>query len=178
MRAVLARNVQSADVRAGSAEAIPLADASADAAFVGEAFHWFDSAAAVGELARVLRPGAPVLVCFNHWASLEPELPEEFVLVLREAQATLPEPGGPKAHSGLWQAGFTGAPFAPLEEATYAHEWVTTAESLVAFYVSISSMGALPPDERLALRARLLSLLADVPYRFDIEARVFRTVRQ
>jgi SAM-dependent methyltransferase len=37
---------------AGSAEAIPLEDASMDAVFVGEAFHWFDPAAAIPELAR------------------------------------------------------------------------------------------------------------------------------
>ena len=31
-------------------------DQSVDAVFVGEAFHWFDPASAIGELARVLRP--------------------------------------------------------------------------------------------------------------------------
>src|SRR5207248_3608785 len=67
MRAVLARNVPEADVLAGGAEEIPLGDASADAAFVAEAFHWFDSAAAVRELARVLRPGGALVVCFNDW---------------------------------------------------------------------------------------------------------------
>ncbi|MGE5433280.1 MAG: class I SAM-dependent methyltransferase, partial [Candidatus Doudnabacteria bacterium] len=41
---------------AGSAEAIPLDDQSVDAVFVGEAFHWFDPASAIGQLARVLRP--------------------------------------------------------------------------------------------------------------------------
>src|ERR1051325_2883871 len=40
---------------AGAAEAIPLEDASVDAVFAGEAFHWFDHAVAIGEVARVLR---------------------------------------------------------------------------------------------------------------------------
>ena len=42
---------------AGSAEAIPLGDGSVDAAFVGEAFHWFDPAAAIPELVRVSATG-------------------------------------------------------------------------------------------------------------------------
>lgn len=42
MRALLAELVPRAEVLAGSAEAIPLDDASVDGAFVAEAFHWFD----------------------------------------------------------------------------------------------------------------------------------------
>jgi len=57
MRAVLSE--RSPDVRAlaGYGEAIPLADASADAVFVSSAWHWMDEARAVPEIARVLRPG-------------------------------------------------------------------------------------------------------------------------
>ena len=67
MRAVLAG--RSADVRvlAGTAERMPLPDDSADAVFVGDAFHWFDGAAAVAELDRVLRPGGGVALLWNRW---------------------------------------------------------------------------------------------------------------
>ena len=39
LRAILAERVPEADVRAGSAESIPLADAEVDAVFTGQAFH-------------------------------------------------------------------------------------------------------------------------------------------
>ncbi|MFL6014086.1 MAG: class I SAM-dependent methyltransferase, partial [Gaiellaceae bacterium] len=41
LRAVLAERVPEADVHAGAAEAIPLTNASVDAVFAGQAFHWF-----------------------------------------------------------------------------------------------------------------------------------------
>jgi SAM-dependent methyltransferase len=45
-----------------TAEQIPVRDAVADLATVGAAFHWFDQARAVAELARVLRAGAGLAV--------------------------------------------------------------------------------------------------------------------
>jgi SAM-dependent methyltransferase len=47
---------------AATAERLPLPDAIADLATVGAAFHWFDQGRAIAELARVLRPGAGLVV--------------------------------------------------------------------------------------------------------------------
>jgi len=58
MRAILAHRLPAARTLAGSAEALPLQDASVDAVTVGSAFHWFDRAVALAEIKRVLRaPG-------------------------------------------------------------------------------------------------------------------------
>ena len=70
MREVLAERSPGADVRAGWAEAMPLPDASADAVFVSTAWHWFDPARAVPEIARVLRPGGRLGVI---WTSRDRE---------------------------------------------------------------------------------------------------------
>jgi SAM-dependent methyltransferase len=50
---------------AGSAERIPLPDASVDAVLVGQAFHWFDPAVAGAEIGRVLRPGGVLGALWN-----------------------------------------------------------------------------------------------------------------
>jgi SAM-dependent methyltransferase len=49
----------------GTAEAIPLPDASVDAVFAGQAFHWFDHGRALPEIVRVLRPGGTVALIWN-----------------------------------------------------------------------------------------------------------------
>jgi ubiquinone/menaquinone biosynthesis C-methylase UbiE len=56
MRDLLSPLCPSADVLAGRAEDIPLAEASVDAVFVAEAFHGFDDERALAEIARVLKP--------------------------------------------------------------------------------------------------------------------------
>lgn len=178
MRRVLERLVPDAEVVPGSAEEIPLADASVGAVFVAEAFHWFDSAAAVREIARVLRGGGTLLVCFNHWLSgLQPPIGVDAEAALEARWSRLPAPGGPKVDSGAWQLGFSDAPFTPLEEHRYEHEWLASRDDVAAYYLSTSSMGALPEDEREELRLELLDALADVEYRLSLEARAFTTVR-
>ncbi|MDP9101677.1 MAG: class I SAM-dependent methyltransferase [Actinomycetota bacterium] len=49
----------------GTAERIPLAEASVDAVLVGQAFHWFDPVAALPEVVRVLRPGGVLGLLWN-----------------------------------------------------------------------------------------------------------------
>src|SRR4051794_41052871 len=49
----------------GSAEAIPLPDASVDAVLAGNAMHWFDMATAGPEIARVLTPGGVLAGLWN-----------------------------------------------------------------------------------------------------------------
>jgi SAM-dependent methyltransferase len=65
MRAKLAGAVPAIRVLAGRAEDIPAADRCADVVVVGQAFHWFDAAPALEEIARVLRPGGILGLLWN-----------------------------------------------------------------------------------------------------------------
>ena len=48
---------------AGTAERVPLADASIDGVLVGQAWHWFDPASAVAEVRRSCGPAGPSGCC-------------------------------------------------------------------------------------------------------------------
>jgi SAM-dependent methyltransferase len=54
------------------AESIPLPDESVDAAFAGQAYHWFDRGRAVPELHRVLGPGGGLALLWNWWDERDP----------------------------------------------------------------------------------------------------------
>jgi SAM-dependent methyltransferase len=64
--------VPEAEALEGPAEAIPLPDAGVDAAFAGQAFHWFDRARALPELHRVLRPAGGLVLLWNWWDERDP----------------------------------------------------------------------------------------------------------
>ena len=68
MRAEFARQVPAERVALhdGTAEAIPLPDASVDAVVAGSAFHWFAPDRALPEIARVLRPGGTLTALWTH----------------------------------------------------------------------------------------------------------------
>jgi SAM-dependent methyltransferase len=80
MRAQLALAVPEATALEGSAESIPARDGSADVVASAQAFHWFDHAQALPEIARVLRPGGRLAVVWNTrddrdpWMSLLSEI--------------------------------------------------------------------------------------------------------
>jgi ubiquinone/menaquinone biosynthesis C-methylase UbiE len=57
--------VPEAIVREGTAEDIPLADASLDAVLVAQAWHWVDQDLALPSVARVLKPGGTLGLVWN-----------------------------------------------------------------------------------------------------------------
>jgi SAM-dependent methyltransferase len=151
---------------AGSAEAIPLEDASMDAVFVGEAFHWFDPAAAIPELARVLRSGGGLAVGSTHWWETEPPLPDAALQLLSGPwERSQPQRRPP------WDDAFAGPPFEPLRYERDDDELTVGPDELLTLYSTTSSLAALPEDERDALFTRVRPLLDesyDLPLRHEL----------
>jgi SAM-dependent methyltransferase len=148
---------------AGSAEAIPLEDSSVDAVFVGEAFHWFDPAAAIGEVARVLRPHGGLAIFWTHWWETEPPLPDEALELLSEPyERSRPQRRPP------WDEAFAASPFEPLRYERAEDELTIDPDALLTLYSTTSSLAALPGGEREALFARVRPLLAG-PYRLPLK---------
>ena len=143
------------DVRAGAAEAIPAEDASVDAVFVGEAFHWFDAAAAIAEIARVLRPRGGLAIVWVHWWETEPPLPDAALELLSEPYLRFSAQRGPR-----WDDAFADSPFEPLQYRRLEDAVDVDPDELLELYSTTSSLAALPHDERNALFARVRPLLS------------------
>jgi ubiquinone/menaquinone biosynthesis C-methylase UbiE len=157
---------------AGSAEDIPLPDSSADAVFVGDAFHWFDAPVALAEIARVLRPRGGLVLLWNDWWETDPPIPEAAEELLREPF----ERSGRvfRADVQAWRGALDASPFEPPREERLRGETTRSAEELATLFCSTSSIASLEPAEREALRGRLVDLL-DGEYRLPVEVELVWT---
>jgi SAM-dependent methyltransferase len=144
--------IRDAEALAGTAEELPLADASVDAVVAGQAFHWFDGARFLVEAARVLRPNGTVGLLWNWlddrvpWVGRLAELGQavdRLSLVERE-DAYRP---------------FDGARvFGGVERVLVQHVQPMTPELLVDLVASRSRSIALPAAERAELLAQVRAL--------------------
>jgi SAM-dependent methyltransferase len=175
MLAILAERSPQVEALPGTAEDIPLLAGSADAVFVGDAFHWFDGPAAVAELARVLRPLGGVAMLWNNWwsdgadgttDSLDPPLPANARALLDEVYVNSGRAAAASEKADPLTA-FADGPFDPLVEEAFVRSRQLTAAEVVGLYCTVSSVASLPPDEREELKRELLPLLAE-SYRLEI----------
>jgi len=143
----------------GTAEAIPLPDASVDAATVADAWHWFDHARAAAELVRVVRPGAVVAILWQQPTGED----------LPDWSSALGEILGPMRGD---HPGFASDPKLPddfpgfegREERSVPFVYETDRDRYVAFVASISYVASLPDDERADVLRRVRDLLPDEPF--------------
>jgi ubiquinone/menaquinone biosynthesis C-methylase UbiE len=143
MRRKLTESLPSVRTLDGTAEAIPLPDEVVDAVTVGQAFHWFDGAAALREIHRVLRPGGGLALLWN-------TRDESVEWVARLSEVIEPyRSGAPGQRAGAWRSAFSETDlFTPLQERRFVHEQELDRQALVARVESISFISALPDDER------------------------------
>ncbi|QNM96836.1 class I SAM-dependent methyltransferase [Chitinimonas koreensis] len=158
MRAQLAARLPQVDVQAGTAEAIPLADASCDLVACAQAFHWFATPPALAEIRRVLKPGGELLLVWN-----VRDESVDWVAALTELMTPY-EGDTPRFHSGAWRSVFPAEGFGPLAETAFDYVHAGPAEQVVVDRVlSVSFIAALPDAERERVAERLRALVAGHP---------------
>ena len=143
MRDALARLVPEVELLAGSAEALPVADASVDVVVAAQAFHWFDLDRALPEIGRVLRVGGTFGVLAN--------LRDESVAWVAELGRVLHgEDGTGYSHEGDAPESF-GSFFGAVERAQFRQVQDLDVAGLVGLAASRSYALTLPDADREAL---------------------------
>lgn len=100
---ILRERVPEAEAVAGSAEAIPVGDATIELLVAGNAFHWFDPRSVAEEASRVLCPEGIVAALWHlpEWPSWFPALLER----LAPYQSAESARSGRRFQSGDWRSG-------------------------------------------------------------------------
>ena len=143
MRAAFAAALPETEILEGSAEELPVADSSFDAAAAGQSFHWFDESRALPEIARVLRPGGLLAVIFNLRDESEPWV-AELGAILRGEDGT--------GNSGTDEDVVDLGPlFGSVDQAVVPHEQTVDVPGLVGLAATRSYALVLPADERATM---------------------------
>ncbi|MBW3578956.1 MAG: class I SAM-dependent methyltransferase [Actinobacteria bacterium] len=158
MRDRLADELPTVDVRDGTAEAMPVDDAAADAVTAGQSFHWFDGPRALAELRRVLRPRGRLGLVWN--------VRDESVGWVARLSAVI-EPyskDAPRHARGAWKRAFdeTGG-FGRLRLRSFRHASALTVDQVVDRYLSISFIAVLDEAERVTVEAAIRDVLSSDP---------------
>jgi ubiquinone/menaquinone biosynthesis C-methylase UbiE len=139
MRAILSSTLPAAQALDGTAESLPLPDASVDAVTVGSAFHWFNERVARAEIARVLRaPG--VLGLLGNAFDTSPA----WVARVREilGPPAIQRPGHWPSVEDLRED------YAEVEDREFPHEQLVDRASLRDLASSRSSLAIMSASER------------------------------
>lgn len=164
MRAKLAAALPNVTLYEGTAESIPLEDASVDAVTVAQAFHWFDGLRALKEIRRVLKPGGTLALIWN--------ARDERLAWVRAITALLERYEGdtPRYTKGTWKKAFAGI---ALDQKTFEHKQGGGHAMILDRLISISFIAALPEPERAVFLRDLKTLLETHPetrdHRDDLE---------
>jgi len=183
MREVFERTLSQVAVHDGTAEAMPIPDAFADAVVSAQAFHWFRPRPALREIRRVLRPGGGLALVWNtrddavRWSRRLTEIVEArrgAAPVWRESAA-----GGFRRIVLAREFSDRGSGFTRLRHRAFRHFQEGPPELFVERTMSVSAIAILPPAKRREVAREVRELLATdpdtrrrrrirLPYRTDV----------
>jgi ubiquinone/menaquinone biosynthesis C-methylase UbiE len=140
--------------KSGTAEAIPLPDASVAAVFVGQALHWFDLPRALPEITRVLVPGGPLVAAWNTYDDRMPYLRR-----LHEISGTIAyhQEGNGRALAPELSA------FGAVEQREFPNWLIRTVDTMLATVATQSGILVLDEPEREQVLARVREVLVADP---------------
>lgn len=137
MLEILRREVPGSSAKQAVAEEIPANDNSVDVVVVGQAFHWFDHARALPEIARILKPEGEIALVWNSPDLRIPWVRRLCDLIGHQDQNT-------SSTEQLVASGLFGF----LEEKAFKAWQDVNRESVIDLALSRSSIASLDPDRR------------------------------
>ncbi len=172
MREQLASTMPGVSVVHGTAELLPVDDATIDVVTVGQAFHWFDGPAALREIHRALVPGGAIGLVWN--------VMDRRVRWVERLQELIHRHRGPNPwYAGhVWRAAFSpGAGFTTLEHRAFANAQTVDIDGLIDRVASVSFIATLPDEVCLEVTAEIRQIVAEelsdqvqfaIPYVTDV----------
>ncbi|MGX1695772.1 class I SAM-dependent methyltransferase [Microbacterium keratanolyticum] len=145
-------NVPGVPTFIGTAEQLPLPDASLDAVVLGQAWHWVEPVAGSREVGRVVRPGGTLGLIWNirdesvEWVTRLTE-----IMHASSAEETLAD-GGPAVHE----------PFGALEESEWPWTRTMTRAQMHSMAASRSYVITASDEERTRIRREMNALFDDL----------------
>jgi SAM-dependent methyltransferase len=167
MRAQLVQTCPGVVALDGTAEAIPLPDASVDALTVAQAFHWFDPAVALAEIARVLRPGGVLGIAFNERDATVPWVGDLSRLIRWDERERWRVPYTVEVEWDVVIAEH-GPQFTPAERYDTTYSQPMDPDTMVQRVLSTSYIAMLPAEEQDALAVEVRALVEPMGDRFDL----------
>jgi SAM-dependent methyltransferase len=152
MLARLASELPAVRAEVGTAEEIPLPDASVGAVVLGQAWHWVDVERASREAARVLAPGGVLGLIWNVRDEREPWMAALTVAMHGSVAEALIATGGPTV----------AGPFGPLEELRVNWSRPMMRDAIEAMVRSRSYCIAADAEGRAQAEARVAVVLDGV----------------
>jgi SAM-dependent methyltransferase len=165
MRALIPPAARAVD---GSAEAIPLDDATADAVIVGQAWHWFDAPRAISEAHRVLRRGGRLCAMWN-LLNADDALTRSVADIIEadeRSDMAIEDPASPFGDD---------ARFGPAEHTIVAHQPRYDAERVLQFARSRSQSILSDDADRSEMLRQLQSAVPDGEFSLSFVCEAWRT---
>ncbi len=142
----LQRNLPEISTLVAHAEELPANDGGFDVVVAAQAFHWFDPARALPEIARVLKPGGHLSLVWNFRDDSIPWVRRLGALIGTQEQQD--DPTRAIADSEL---------FGDVEQATYSHWQQVDRKSIQDLVLSRSNIAVLDEEARAAKLAEVVA---------------------